>query len=360
MLVSWQVFAKPVALINKVVGNVFGISGEDTRYLRPGDHVTDFSEIVTEEGATVTFSDYYDHKFHMAGSGHVKLIGNVVEIVAGYLWIQTFTPSVDRFFVQTANSIITYSDGEAVVSYDKYHGKTQIYSMAGRFEFAHLLQRDYREIVSRGEFSFISNDFESGAPRKATELGRVSYDKMRSLFLGINPVEKKNPLLLTTHERKIKKRTPASLTLSTARKVADEDSWKSGKIIYLRDDTEKKRKIKDKILSDFYKERISTWAASSKKKRFAPAYKKHSGVKVRIFGSKKRKPAGVMKKLPIAPLVPSKKRSRTPASVKIKVNNGAFESSLVDEYKKQMRHSKEVNSLIQSLKNYEQDYKTDY
>jgi hypothetical protein len=52
------------------------------------------------------------------------------------------------------------------------------------------------------------------------------------------------------------------------------------------------------------------------------------------------------------------KVKRAPASVKQQTD--AFESSLVDQYKKQMRHSDEVNQLIRDLKNYEMDYDTGY
>ena len=59
---------------------------------------------------------------------------------------------------------------------------------------------------------------------------------------------------------------------------------------------------------------------------------------------------------------------RVPASIgsmapKIKRHTGpanSFEGSLVEEYKRQMRHSNEVNELIDALKSYDNDYKKGY
>ena len=51
-----------------------------------------------------------------------------------------------------------------------------------------------------------------------------------------------------------------------------------------------------------------------------------------------------------------KRKSRS----QLKKEKSDFEETLVDEYKKQLRHSEEVNSLIEDLKNYEQNYNKNF
>ena len=92
--------------------------------------------------------------------------------------------------------------------------------------------------------------------------------------------------------------------------------------------------------------------------KFKPSYKKESGVKVHVYTGiykAKRGPASVK----------GKKKMRGPASItvinpQVEIKKSAFESSLMQEYKKQRRHSEELNSLIKELKSFDQDYKVSY
>ena len=54
------------------------------------------------------------------------------------------------------------------------------------------------------------------------------------------------------------------------------------------------------------------------------------------------------------------KRFKRKTRAELNKEKSNFEKTLVNEYKKQMRHSEEVNSLIEDLKNYEQNYKKNY
>ena len=69
---------KKLGVVEEVWGNVFLVEEGKTKQLRAGDYLYDFSEVMTEEGAQVSFSDYYDHQFHLAGSGHIKMILSLV------------------------------------------------------------------------------------------------------------------------------------------------------------------------------------------------------------------------------------------------------------------------------------------
>ena len=107
-----------------------------------------------------------------------------------------------------------------------------------------------------------------------------------------------------------------------------------------------------------------------KKKKFVPSYDKLSGVEIKIYGqksplSKEKNKLASVKDSVSNPVISNKKESTTyrlPSSVSSlgAESNSEFESSLTNEFKKQMRHSNEVNSLIRDLKNYNQDYREEY
>lgn len=50
----------------------------------------------------------------------------------------------------------------------------------------------------------------------------------------------------------------------------------------------------------------------------------------------------------------------TALNPQVEIKKSAFENSLMEEYKKQRRHSGELNSLIKELKSFDQDYKVSY
>ncbi len=106
-----------------------------------------------------------------------------------------------------------------------------------------------------------------------------------------------------------------------------------------------------------------------KKKKWTPEaeYKKKSDVLVKVFGggnTSKSVAKSSVPKIEVAP-IPAAAPARVPASVANKATANvesadAFESNLLDEYKKQMRHNDEVNGLIEKLKSYDQDYQKEY
>jgi len=358
-LAAFSLWAKPVAVVSAVSGNVFSIYQGTTKVLMATEHIPDLAEIVTEEGAQITFADYYDHKFHMAGSGHVKITGNVTELLAGYIWVQSYGQSVEEFIIQTANAVVTYKGGEAIVSYDKVKGKTQLYSLSESFEIAHVLEKSFKEVVDKGQFTFIDNDFENGAPRRPTELGHASYEKMRSLFYKVHPIEYKHPTLSKNDEILPKRPSNVRIPASVLPENKGEDvlTAKESKIIYLLPDTKKNQAQKDHQLESFYKGKVTEWSVKPIKKKFVPSYDKLSGVIIKIYGDKTSS-STLLK----APKKTDNAIYRLPSSVSSMGtdSNSEFESSLTNEFKKQMRHSNEVNNLIRDLKNYNQDYQEEY
>jgi len=359
-------WAKPGALVTSLTGNVFVLVNGATKALFKGNDLNDNSEIITEEGALVTLSDYYDHKYHLSGSAHIKMFGGTIELVQGYMWVQSYSKSNGNFLIQSANALISYTKGEAIISFDPYSGKTQVYSLEGKFEISNILKKDYIRQVGRGEFSFVSNDYENGIPRRPTELSQSSYDKIRGLFRGVDPLDNKQQKTnLASNDFDLPTRNPASVKTEISSNI---DNNSDNKIIYLRKDTHAEEKIRDLRLENYYTKITQKMAIPIKKKKFKPTYSTPSNVAVKIYGQKYFTRTNRHQKTQEVynDNVKSKTtNNRMPASVSSitivpTVPSSEFENSLVDEYKKQMRHSNEINQLINELKNYDQDYKSNY
>ena len=373
-------WAKTVAMVHAVRGNTFAIYEEKTWVLKPGDMIPDFAEVYTEEGAQITFSDYYDHKFHLSGSGHVKLLKGLVDLKSGYLWVQVLSPN-RQSYVQTANARLSYKTGEGILSFDSVEGKTQFLSIKGNFSFGNILQEHMQVNVSEGHFSFISKDHEEGLPRNPTPIGFDSYNKITSLLQGVRPLsdnsKEQEQRLWDFRKLSAEKRVLNSSKEDVAREVASVEASESGKagqkenlkgkLIY--------RKIKAPLaqmnfdLNHFYEGKIKKIKKREKIERAKRRREGPSGVVVKVYGS----PYSSKSRVPASSKV--KKSSRKPASFlkspKIKMPlvinpqvvikpAGDFESSLVDQYKRQMRHDEEVNRLIEDLQNYDKDYKQNY
>ena len=205
----------PSAIVSSVDGNAFVMSDGVTKTLHKGDRINDFSDIVTEEGSQVTLTDYYDHKYHLSGSAHIKITRNQIELARGYFWIQSFNQS-ESFILKTANAKIDYTFGEAIVSFDPYSGKTQILSVKGEFDMANALETHLKVNVSDGQFSFVSNNYEKGIPRVPMQIGETSFRKITGLFGGVMPM---TPDTMPVSRMTAPKRGIASAPTSTVKMI---------------------------------------------------------------------------------------------------------------------------------------------
>lgn len=353
----------PVVRIDALSGKVFSHCNGAMKSLKVGDHVSDFCEIFTEEGSQTSFSDFYDHRFHLSGSGHVKLFNKMAEVKSGYLWLQAPVNQGD-YLVQTANSVINAQTGEFIVSFDPTVGKTQLLNVKGRAEFSNALDRMMNVTLLEGHFSYIQNEHNDGYPRKPTPIGFASFKSVTSLFRGIEPLDGK----ATSTIGQVPERAVASVQVENT-PVMESEVTSQGKIIILRKDNDSVKAEKAQELMKTYQEKINQMSAKTKPKKFVPSYEKPSGVTFRIYGmGKTTKP----KALKVRSIASEKWKApateapsvRAPASVggmapQINTNN-AFEAGMTEQYKQQMRHSQEVNNLIDRLKSIDMDYQKNY
>ena len=369
---AWQAQAdSSIGIISKLHGSAFETINGKTRSLKVGDEITGASEIMTTSGAQLTLADYFDHQFHLSSSAHIKFNGTAMELRRGYLWVQSHGKSQSPYTINTANGFAKVGYGETILSFDPSSSKTQILVMKGVHSFGNLMEPDMSLQVEDGHFSFLSNDIDNGIPRQSTPVGFSSFKKVTSLFKDIQSIDKGD---WSTGKKMPKTKIENQLIVSpAARSIASTKQPPiPGTVIYVKSSQGGIRtpaSTKSKSAIDYFYTKVKNPPSKSKIKK--------SGVPVKVWGKQlfKRGPASKTKgsqrskmkreEKPRFPTPPTKtvNKSRSPSSVSIKqveIKTDDFERGLSKQYKKQMRHSSEVNSLIRDLKNFDQDFKTSY
>ena len=281
--------------------------------------------------------------------------------------------------------------------------------LKGDFKMGNILHkvRHLDVVVADGEFSSIDNESNGGNPRTTTPVGYKSFQKVLALFTGIKPLDEDNDLYRAVKRMPLKEKRILKLKRRKAigrkerdsvlknyiegqvpkiakgnEKVVSKKTGTANQIIYLRIDKSARDRGK-KAFKDYYGVILNKIKKEKKKKKvvkFKPSYKKGTKIPIHIFsprvvfplpmisgssGPKIKKSGGWKSK---KRQYMEKRRKRAKKQLRYKKKSRAqlnkeksnFEKTLVNEYKKQMRHSEEVNSLIEDLKSYEQNYKKNY
>lgn len=384
----------PIAMVSAVKGNAFIHHLGKTSKVKVGDHIHNFSEIFTEVGSQISFSDYYDHQYHLAGSGHLKLNGKTVELQGGYLWLQSFNRE-ESFAIETANAHINYMYGESVVSFNTYDGKTQIMTISGGWDFSNKFEKYRSARLQEGQFSFISKDYENGSPRQPTPIGQGSFSKVTGLFGGVKRLNQQASRDFQVHANVKKTESTSFKVPMVKRGIAsqiegdqfpsrDEDGTAlirqiaaAGKSTDSAPTYKTPSKTEKESFLRYYNSRVSTMKPKKKVTKHKVDYKKKSSAKIFVYGAdwapKAQKLSGDIrvydpKRLEAAermaktPIVKKEVKARAPASVtkKLEAPKDVFESTLRKEFKKQTRHTSEINDLINELQSYDQDYQRSY
>ncbi len=394
---SFAASSNVIVVVSEVKGNAFYSLGGSTKVLKPGMHLPASTEVFTEVGSQVSFNDYYDHVFYLSGGAHLIVYPNLVELKEGYLWVKSLAYDALKgpLKVTTANSLIEHTKGEGIISFDTYSGKTQVLSIKGDFDLKNIRQEYQWTQVAEGQFSFIQDEYNKGAPRQSTPIGYASYKKVTSLFEGVDAFDKaKTESSLkaypSTTTKKVIAHKRAAPTSRGIASVEDVDSFEqalraqkgessfsnSGTTTVIKLRNPKREKLNENKLMNFYKKKVTELGRPKPKKKWTPTYSEKSEVKVTIFGrgAKHKRASGNRMPASVRPAQTNRvekedkqnyrKKYRTPASLGLMVpsvnTDGKFESELVNQYKKQMRHDQEVNELIDQLKSVDMDYKKDY
>jgi hypothetical protein len=326
----FPVLAKPIGVIKSVVGKTFVFSDGKVFEGSPGMVLQDYSSLSTELGGQITIADYHDRFYHLSGSGNLTFMKNLIELKSGYLWVQAPRESFDTV-LKTSNAQVLFNNGEALISYDPSSEKTQVLAISGHFDLANIENSILSERIQAGMFSFVDKDYENGRPRKSTPIGKQSYLKIVSLFNGIEPIEK-NLLLggkITSYKNSYKNKE-SGRSLASISVPRPKDGSNAGK------------KIMEKELNKLNK---------FKKIRHLPTHL----VKINIFWPQ-------VNNLTLTSNT-SDSVKRSPASISSKAINpldDGFKKDFIDQYKNQKKHDSDLNSLINELDSYKEDFNINY
>ena len=344
LLLSLNAFASPVARVIEVSGNAFVFTeGSSAKSLKYGDKIEDVSEIMVEDGSLLSVVTDRGSIVYLTGGTLLKLANSVTELKNGQIWIKT-EGDLSQGLTFTGNSIVNYTEGEFIYSFDNSNGKTQLLVLTGDAEFSNKVEPDLKIKVPAGHFSFIEQKFEKSLPRAPTKVGLDSFKGFRKLFAGFKTMEG------STHENMwgapaTQKRAIASVKDQFARTVktpSKKNNVVPGKIIMIRS-SNSKRVPASASPAEYYNEfkKANHKKVSKTKRASAP---------VSYFGFDK---TSAVKRIPASVKKPNIVRELAgPKNV--------FEKSFDKNSQKNPRHNSEVNSLIDELKSYEQDYKKQY
>lgn len=372
--------AKTVAVVESVRGHAFSILGGKTVELKVSDLIEDFSEVYVELDGLVTLRSGPEHFYHLSSGSHVHFLNKIVELKKGAIWFQNKNGKISHD-IQSANAIVTYWGGEGIVSFEAKEGKTQFLSINGSMEFSNILDKEFVVVVDPSNFSLVDDESEQGKPRQAMSIGKKSFESFLAYFPGVTPLapvdkgptlEQKTstPQMVAEEDdiinQAIKKNPSDSQEKTNApeRKLASV-SESSNKIVMRR--LPEVARVKEFNIENYHGQKIENIKKEKKNRIFVPEYRKKSSVPVKIFGMKSA--ANVVAEVIPTKIETVKQTERAPASTEafkkeladpMEKTKGHFESELVKQYKSQMRHSNEVNSLINDLKSYQQDYQKDY
>ncbi|MBT3982118.1 MAG: hypothetical protein HOE90_12240 [Bacteriovoracaceae bacterium] len=369
LLLPTTLSAKVIGVVVAIKGNVFAMESGKAIQLSLGDEIKDFYDILTEDGSEITIRDYHDHEFHMTGGAHIKWLNKMIELKRGYVWVQSLNKS-EKYVVQTSNSESSFYHGEFILSFDHVSGKSQILGLGGQITFSNLLEKHLHYKLISGQFSFIDDHYEEGIPRKPTQVGFSSFQKIRALFSDVKPLTKLNKNTIARNGHALPMTPPVASKKSHEAKRMPASVASGGEIIFVEKEPLPEKKPGNFNLNKFYKSKL----VEIRKKRLAKdprEYRKKSGVPVRVFGSVPyaKNIEDKYSKKTVRKFISrrhNKARSRrAPASVmKSRVqpqtfqngNTSDFEASYLDHYKKQMRHSTDTNGLIDELQNFKNNY----
>lgn len=372
---------RKLGFVKSLAGSAFLNRGESTYKLQEGDVIREFDMIFTEVEGRVTLRMYTESDLHLNGEAVVKIYHQMTELQSGFLWIQNYGPHV-LGHIQTPNASMRLSGGEALIGFEGSTGKSQVVVVNGKGIFSSIHEPEKNVTLLSSQFSYLHKDEFDGVPRIPTLIGEKSFAFLTQKFPSVTPLKKGTTRFQTASQKEqSKKRAIASVSEVSNTWITEEERRKGPrKLDEPKHYTEPTRapsetKLDDDIIfikqspsvvrkpaSFNYKSFAAKKAEQLKLKRLAKDprdYSDVSEVKVKVFGPKYKgqEPIEVNFVKP-----KEEKLRRFPASTPEKKDPGysEFQNSYMEQYKKQMRHKNEVNSLIRELKSFEMDYQPNY
>jgi hypothetical protein len=330
-LLSCSVFSKPIAQVTHMSGQVFMVSVDGkTKTLKVNDHIDEKSEVLVGEDGAITLIDYYDSTYHLLNGSHIKFFNKSVQLKSGKAWIQS-TGSRHQLSVTTANGHVNYNKSDFVITFDQSHSKTQVLVIHGETEVSHVLDRNIKQVVTGGSFTTLGPEENSGLPRQPTKVGPSSLDNAIAEFKHLSP-------------QKATMATPLREIASVESETTPAET--RGKIIYFNEG-----KVMDRVPASLAGPigPHQHWKKMMKRSKFSPS-RQMTPIEVNFYGmdlsssatEKPRDPASTMSE-------ESDYNHKFDENLKAKESPG---ETLGQEKDSNPNHSKELNNLVNDLKNY--------
>lgn len=202
-LIATPVWAKPVAQITEISGSVFVVKPDGrTTTLKMKDIIEEKAEVMVEEGATVTLTDYYDSTYHMIGGTHLKFFDRSAQLKRGKTWIQCLNGKFP-LALTTANGNASYKKGEFIATFDQSTSRSQFLVVSGEVEVSNVLDREMKYAVTGGTFTVVDPEVEDGVPRAPTKVGLASLNTSLAEFKKLPSAIKQNIAATTAPARSI-------------------------------------------------------------------------------------------------------------------------------------------------------------
>lgn len=377
LLLSSSAFARTVARVIDIKGNAFVFGeGRSSNSLRYGTKIPDLSEVMVEDGSALSLINNVGHVYHVSGGTLVKFYKGFAEVQNGQIWVVAKDSDYSGV-LHTSNSIVKYKSGQFIYSFDNTSGKTQLLALSGDLEFSNTLEPDLTITVPAGHFSIVEQSFERGLPRTPTKVGLKSYKQFKSLFANFDSLQDSSTIEDSLWAK------PVSKPKRSIASVSDQFSMKAdrpkGKLIKITTYKSTGREPASISPMKYYRE------IKQKQSHLRKPASTGQSAQIKYFGFKfKNNP--VKKTLPAAPVKkqvkkqdpvtiktnivnPLREVNRAPASIgaqslvqELKGSSATsdFEKSLMQSEVQNKRHAEEVNTLIDELKSYKQDYKKNY
>lgn len=349
LLSSSLVWADDIAFVSDVKGNAFAFyQNGSSRVLKAGSRIPDFSDIMVEDGSTLSLTDYKGHSFHLSGGSQIKLFKNLLELKTGKVWVYSANED-DQFVTKTMNSEASFDSAQFVLSFDSFKGKSQLLVLDGVVTYNNHQQPSLSVDVPAGNFSLVSLDYNNGLPRTPTKVGLKSYHQLKASFNGIEQVDNSDFEVLFGGKSKNVKRSIASVSkVEKSKKTRDLTPSRRGKIRYVSTSNIRLRKPSSVDGPGKYYKDIET----AQKRKLKPL-KTNKSATIRVFSVDMPEPPKSMKtRMPASIPEESKK-------VIMDINN-SFEKSLNRKFQEQKKHPDEINSLIDELKTFKKSYSKQY
>lgn len=347
LLISSNLWAKPVAQVIEVKGQVFGVLDGKTNALKANDHIEDRTEIMVGEEGSITLNDYYDATYHLIDGGHVKFMDKSVQLKKGKSWIQS-TNSRHPLTVSTANGFAEFWKAEFIATFDQANSKTQFLVVNGDVDVSNLWDKNLKYSVTGGHFSFIDPKIENGVPRSPTKVGFDSLNTALAEFKALPQKLKEQEPVRGIASVEQQTQTPTSLT-------------KKGQIIFMS-----AGRLPASVQGEAQKY-FAKKVSKKKSYRLTSAPIAYYGITPQEVASTpiaaetiKSTPevvkALIPEKIEVIPRAPAsipKKELNSPTKVAPQLNTEPeYSESLRKHYGEQPKYPKEVENLLEDLKSF--------